>query len=159
MLAPEVRNRRDPEADGHFEKADLVMFDTKLVNYLNGQLQDIKIEHPLLVFEGKGGTAANHWWEIRNQLCMWCNGYKGDAVHAGAPFLFHDGRRCWAIGAKGSQVAFWLFKSNGMHPVTVVDGATRITEALPQIPNQDPPPVDNVYYYDSMETLVILVSG
>ncbi|KAH0848255.1 hypothetical protein FOPE_02396 [Fonsecaea pedrosoi] len=62
------------------------------------------VDHPLIYFEAKRGSPNNYtsnarWRAVRMQIEAWCD--LADGVEKGRP--------CWAIGAIGKEVKFWIF--------------------------------------------------
>lgn len=66
------------------------------------------VDRPVITFEAKkgGGMPAlpSLWQSVRTQLEAWCN--LADGVGRGFP--------CWAIGAVGYEVKFWIFTGSIM---------------------------------------------
>ena len=64
----------------------------------NGNIWDVS-DHPVICFEAKKGAAHPDWIAVREQIEDWCS--LADGIQKGFP--------CWAIGAIGREVKFWIY--------------------------------------------------
>jgi hypothetical protein len=118
--------------------ADLAVFQQDPINSQNGP--------PAIIYEGKGGTSSDTWFNIYNQLAGWlqtCN--------------LPVNTRVWVIGAKGRQCKFWRYRATG--PGTGVLAAVSVAQLKPLFHDGvDPTQLMNNWTFDiaAMEVSIIL---